>query len=844
MKLWIMTLSALLVGVFTLTATAPASIRGSVVDAVSGEPLPGVVVKAKGGFTSTDRDGCYSLGLKAGADSVTFRCLGYAPLTIGVSAVPALVRLEPAENMLKDVIVEAPDIYAKGDTLVFNVSRYAQAKDNAIIDVIKRLPGIKVEDDGTIKYQGKPINKFYIDGNDLVGGQYSLATENISHKDVKSVEVMEKHQPIKALEGIEFPEEAGLNLTLKEDARGRWTGVAQGGAGAAPLLLSGSVYAMRIATKIQNIFTIKGDNTGWNPAGEILEHDMADMYLSGSDTPVWPEYISADMFGTPLAEKRTRDNLSWLVNGIAAWKSGETSMRVTLSASGDRLDYDMGETTDYLSASISDFVRRQKTQTRNRNISARFNSRTNRRDYYLNDRLAIDASSGKAVSDVGGSMELAEWVTRQTISATNDLMLVKRTDKRVFNLSSRNSFTRRPDRLLTDGETDAVQSVGTDELRSLTETRFGRLGRFWKLYLTAGLDLDWHRLNHSLSGLGVYDNSGVSEAFISDLYTIPQADYDRGGWRISLKSPLRWKHYAMRAQHDFLNAAPSLSVRRRLGARNELKGSFGYRLGAPAPYLYMDAPVLADYHNLFIAAAPGHYTHEFSGKFGWEYRNPLKAIFTNLAVSGVISHSPVMSNLVFVDNLIVSTFANRFSRHSMLNAEAGLSKGFGHSRMVAGCDITASVTSAASMRDGAVVDYTQRIVSAKPYFKGSLCRWLSISYEARYSLSELCMPEEKSLYHNLRQNLSATFYPSDRIFMTIGGEDYLTRFASGDVANLILIDASATWQVSPRVRLSLTADNLLDRRRYEYVTYGTLSRTVTSYMIRPRAVMAKVQWRI
>ncbi len=818
MKIWIMTLSALLVGALTLTASTPATIRGRVVDAASGEPLPGAMVKAAGSFISTDREGCYNLALKAGADSVTIRCLGYAPQTIAVSADPVTVRLEPAENLLKDVIVEAPDIYAKGDTLVFNVSRYAQAKDNAIIDVIKRLPGIKVEDDGTIKYQGKPINKFYIDGNDFVGGQYGLATENISHKDVKSVEVMEKHQPIKALAGIEFPEEAGLNLTLREDARGRWTGVLQGGAGATPLLLSGSAYAMRIAPKIQNIFTAKGDNTGWNPAGEIIEHDMADMYIMGSDTPVWPEYISADMFGTPLAEKRTRDNLSWLANGITAWKSGETSMRVTLNASGDRLDYNMGETTDYLSASISDFVRRQKSLTHGRNISARFNSRTNRRDYYLNERLSIEASSGRAVSDVGGSVELSERVKRQTLSATNDLMLVKRSDKRVFTLSSRNTFIRRPDRLVTDGETNAVQSVGTDEFRSLTETRFGRLGRFWKFYVSAGLDLDWHRLNHSLAGLGVYDNSGVSEAFISDLYAVPQADYDRAGWRVSFKAPLRWKHYAMGAQHDFVNAAPSLSVRRRLGARNELKGSIGYRLGAPAPYLYMDSPILSDYHNLFIASAPGHYSHEFSGKLGWEYRNPLKALFTNLSVSGVMSHSPVMSDLKFVDNLIISTFAERFSRQRTLNAEAGVSKGFGHSRMVAGCDLTASVTSAASMRDGAVVDYTQRALSAKPYFKGSLWRWLSMSYEARYSLSELHMPEETSLYHSLRQNLSATLYPSDKIFVTIGGEEYLTRFASGDVANLILLDASATWQVSPRIRLTLTADNILDRRRYEYVT--------------------------
>ena len=155
-------------------------------------------------------------------------------------------------------IVQAPDIYAKGDTLVFNVAQYANAKDDAIIDVIKRLPGIKVEKDGTIKYQGKPINKFYIDGNDMIGGQYGLATENISHEDVKAVEVMENHQPVKALEGIEFPEESGINLKLRDDARSRWAGVAKAAAGADPAMADASVYAMRIAPQMQNIVTLRG----------------------------------------------------------------------------------------------------------------------------------------------------------------------------------------------------------------------------------------------------------------------------------------------------------------------------------------------------------------------------------------------------------------------------------------------------------------------------------------------------------------------------------------------------------------------------------------------------------
>lgn len=238
-----------LLGLLSASAADQVELRGKVVDAETDEPIIGCIVKCKGAFTSTDKEGRFKIIPKAGADSVSFRFMGYESLSLPVSADFSCVRLNQKDTRLNDVIVEAPDIYAKGDTLVFNVAKYANAKDNAIIDVIKRLPGIKVEDDGTIKYQGKPINKFYLDGNDFIGGQYGLATNNISHKDVASVEVMENHQPVKALEGIEFPEEAGINLKLKEDARSRWVGVAQAAAGVQPFLYDGSLYTMRIGPK-------------------------------------------------------------------------------------------------------------------------------------------------------------------------------------------------------------------------------------------------------------------------------------------------------------------------------------------------------------------------------------------------------------------------------------------------------------------------------------------------------------------------------------------------------------------------------------------------------------------
>lgn len=832
-----------LLGLLSASAADPDGLRGRVVDADTDEPVVGCIVKSKGVFTSTDKEGGFVINPKAGTDSVSFRFMGYESASLPITADFSCVRLRPKATQLNDVIVEAPDIYAKGDTLVFNVARYANAKDNAIIDVIKRLPGIKVEEDGTIKYQGKPINKFYLDGNDFIGGQYGLATNNISHKDVASVEVMENHQPVKALEGIEFPEEAGINLKLKEDARSRWVGVAQAAAGVQPLLYNGSLYTMRIGPKMQNIITLKADNTGWNPSNEIQEHDFDDMFSSDYISNLWPEYISADIVNAPLTEKRTRDNLSWLANAITAWKKGDTSMRLNLNYTGDRLDYNSGMTTDYFSNQIPQFVQNNSQRTQTHDLSAQFYSQTNKRGYFLKEKFSVTGLWDKSNSAITGSSDLAQRVDRKSFSANNDLKLVKRNEKKLFTLISRNTFVYRPDRLAVTGDEDAVQSVGTTDFRSTTETKFGKMTRFWKYYVSGGLDLDWHRINSTLSGLGDFDNDGIHEAFLSNLYATPQVDYERNGWRASLTMPLKWLHYSVSGQHDYINASPRLYVKRQLTAKSDISGSVTYSLGSPQPYLNITAPVLSDYRNLFIADNPDKYSQNVAATLSYRYRNPLKSMFFNLSATYNHSRSSIMSNQLFIGDFIVSTYADRLNNSDSWYAKGGFSKGLGHSKMVVGCDVDASISSASSMRDNAVIPYRQINAGVKPHFKGSLTKWLSVKYEASYGFSKLKIDGEANDYHTFRQNIFTTIIPNDIVQFTVGAEHFLTCFPEGNTANLVLLDASAVWRLNNKVRLSLTANNVLNRRSYEYVNYGTLSRSEHHFQIRPRSILASIQYR-
>ena len=78
--------------------------------------------------------------------------------------IPARQGKTEQATKLKDVVVKAPSIRQRGDTISYNVASFADANDKSLADVLKKMPGIEVSDKGEIKYNGKAINKFYIEG--------------------------------------------------------------------------------------------------------------------------------------------------------------------------------------------------------------------------------------------------------------------------------------------------------------------------------------------------------------------------------------------------------------------------------------------------------------------------------------------------------------------------------------------------------------------------------------------------------------------------------------------------------------------------------------------------------
>lgn len=274
------------------TAKAQIDVRGTVMDREMREPLAGASVMVKGAdgkikkFFSTLGDGRFAMQLPSvGGCRLEVAMMGFAKQSLPLDSVtfPLTVYMEAGTTLLKEVTVKADRIREQGDTLSYSVGSFAQAQDRSIGDVLKRMPGIDVGKDGRIQYQGADINKFYIEGSDLLGGKYGVATNGINHDDVGTVEVMENHQPMQVLTGIAFSDKAAINLRLKSKAKATWSvhGDAGGGFAWQPrgALWDAELFAMCAKPGFQNITTLRSNNTG-----EDLSSSLTDFFAERRGT--------------------------------------------------------------------------------------------------------------------------------------------------------------------------------------------------------------------------------------------------------------------------------------------------------------------------------------------------------------------------------------------------------------------------------------------------------------------------------------------------------------------------------------------------------------------------------
>ncbi|MEN9993612.1 MAG: hypothetical protein RL762_269 [Bacteroidota bacterium] len=136
------------------------------------------------------------------------------------------IRLYPKVQDVKEVVVtrNRNAMYFSGDTLIFVADSFKVAANAVVEDLLKKLPGIKVEDDGSITSQGKEISQVLVDGDEFFGSDPTIATKNLAANGVASVQVYEKKNEDAA--AGEDDKIQVLDLKLKDEAKRGYFGKA------------------------------------------------------------------------------------------------------------------------------------------------------------------------------------------------------------------------------------------------------------------------------------------------------------------------------------------------------------------------------------------------------------------------------------------------------------------------------------------------------------------------------------------------------------------------------------------------------------------------------------------
>ena len=271
----------IIAALFTINAICQSKISGSVTDnnkkAVISASL---ILKDSSGkiitYTYTDELGKYILkNEKTGQFVLIASAMGFEQKSVAISLENETKTLEfvllPKATELKEIIIESKRPYTiKNDSIIFNADSYKQGNEQTVEDLLKKIPGLNIDANGTIKVGNQEIEKVMIDGDDMFEKGYKILTKNMPVNPIDQVQLLQNYSNNKHLKGIENSTKVALNLTLKEDAKRVWFGNMQAGYG----VISGNRYEFRsnlmnFGKKNKYYFLTNLNNTGNDATGDI-----------------------------------------------------------------------------------------------------------------------------------------------------------------------------------------------------------------------------------------------------------------------------------------------------------------------------------------------------------------------------------------------------------------------------------------------------------------------------------------------------------------------------------------------------------------------------------------------
>lgn len=814
-------------------------------------------------FTFSAPDGSFTLKTILPVDSLTIKAtrLGFDAGLFRVANKTQPVQLVLKESALKlqELTVKAPPVIIRNDTIDYQVSAFKAEGDRTISDVIKRMPGIEVKENGQILYQGNPIEKYYINGLDLLEGRYNLANENLPAEAVRKVQVMENDQPIKILKSKVFSEKASLNIQLKKVAT---TGSVKAGVGLSPALWDVNITPMTFNRSFQVIASVQSNNAGTDLSRQL------DVLTKSAQTSLQAPVLGIQPLNPPnISPDRWLDNRSHLgsFNFIKKAKD-QTELKLGLGVR-DEMQQQAGRNITRLltPGGVIEINERITNRADTRALNASLIVEKNTDRLFVKNNASGQFGQLRGLGRLSGNLLPAHQnlATEQT-QLQNTFAIITHAGKQLLNINSQTVYNRRPETLLVRpgvfnalfnaGENfeSIAQNASTTEFDTRNSISFTRKFSAISITPVVGLNFRNHRFESAIStgkGDSVHTHR---DAFCNDLkythftsFAQIGAYYESQKWHVELNLPFRMHAFKI---SDFVENSlqkqnrpafePSLTARYRITEYVDLTSGVSYSYDFGNPSQVYSGFILKSYRNVQRTNGTIPLNRILMGRMGMNYKNPLSLVFLNLAASvlriennlqyrtGIDSTGAAELTYVLNDNVQLSK-----------NVHLGVGKYFGGVKTSLKLNGDASFARSEQIvteREVAVRNRNYRVgLSASTLFS----TYLGAELSGNASFFRSGVADQRSTKSGITQlQLGIDIYPTQAHALRLEAEQYATRGSARQ--NQFYLHLRYRYTFGKRkIDLEIKGTNLTNAQSYISILNSAFTVAESSFRLRPRQIM-------
>lgn len=889
-------LSFLVLTMIITDAAAQTKLSGRVTT-TKGEALAdvSVVLMPKGsenviGFTFTDDDGRFAIETAAGTDSLTLKVFGLnvEQVSRDIANRSQTVDFTVGEKVteLREVVVNEQKMWGGKDTINYAVSAFASEKDQVIGDVLKKMPGIDVKESGEITYQGKGINKFYIENLDLLQGRYGIATNNIAARDVATVQVLENHQPVRALEDVQFSDRAAINLKLKPEAKGTFSMNARVAGGlqrdsALLLLRDVELAGMFFGRTFQNITTLKSNNAGHDLTRELTQFNASSM-------PSVESYLSLRMPTPPgIGKERWLRNDSHAATVNNLFKLGESAqLNVNVIGYTDRENRDSyAETAYLLPGTGTRVITEQMASVRRTDLvegEVRYN--LNEKMRYVNNYLRVAGQRGRSEGIILTPDRVEQALSQPSVSIGDVFHYIHRTESgKGFETRTNIGYASSPSRLTVERSTNESTSQQVDErARQCQEMTTSTLTVNSTLALLSAFtlgnvkftpratvyyqnqqmtsELDWQTSHqpsyiiHQPSNSNLYANNSVFQHFRGMVSA--DLSYQMRRVKASLALPLsyNWLNY-----HDRLREGadkglvrvwlqPTASVQYEPATGWTLNASVGktYQTGSPSTlyggYILRNYRTLTRYDSRIACSATQ------TASLNVSYKDIFSMFFAGAGVRYSRSQSEVLYGQSFADEnslMATTTMIEMPTTSQRVSMTGDISKGFDWKKLLLKAGVEYAIGTSQYLQQNMVVDAVSNGLNVTGALSMQITRRLLIDWKGSYGTNQSHTRDGETLTpvraSTNRFSLNLPLFAG--FDMTLAHEFYYNSATVGDDKTFSLTDAALSYKWK-RTTWTLTCGNIFNTRSYVTAYHNAINTYYSAYAIRPGNLLLKASFRL